>query len=129
MSVRRRILLGEFGGCRAAPRAKPLDIWLGDRRLPRSVGSGGWATAGWAASSPRDESRSGREQIQQCAAVAGREIEADHFGIDLAVSDGELPDELPRRSGVAGPTVDPRADLGRLVTPSSISSTATSRRD
>ncbi|HXO13533.1 MAG TPA: TIGR03854 family LLM class F420-dependent oxidoreductase, partial [Mycobacterium sp.] len=41
-----------------------------------------------------DEARAGRRAIERAAAEAGRQIEPDHFGISLAVADGELPAEL-----------------------------------
>jgi alkanesulfonate monooxygenase SsuD/methylene tetrahydromethanopterin reductase-like flavin-dependent oxidoreductase (luciferase family) len=39
------------------------------------------------------EAKAGREAIERAAAQAGRRIEPDHFGISLAVSDGDLPAE------------------------------------
>ena len=73
----------------AEPRPlKPLDIWLGGsapaafRRIGRSATGG--AELPHRRGSPRRppaDPPGGRE--------AGREIEPDHFGINLAVSDGE----------------------------------------
>ena len=57
-----------------------------------------------------DEARRGREQIQQAAADAGREIESDHFGINLAVGDGTLPPHLPAVIKNRRPDLEP-ADL------------------
>jgi probable F420-dependent oxidoreductase len=54
-----------------------------------------------------DEARRGREQIQRAAAEAGREIEPDHFGINLAVSDGALPDGLVAAVKRRRPDLDP----------------------
>jgi len=48
--------------------------------------------------------------IQRAATDAGREIEPDHFGINLAVCDGELPDGLVAAVKRRRPDVDP-ADL------------------
>ena len=75
---------------------KPLDIWLGGS-APAAFRRIGQLGDGWLGSfvTP-DEARRGREQIQQAAADAGREIEADHFGINLAVGDGKMPPHLPR---------------------------------
>lgn len=53
------------------------------------------------------EARRGREQIQQAAAEAGRIVEPDHFGINLAVSDGEPPDELAPAIKRRRPDLDP----------------------
>jgi probable F420-dependent oxidoreductase len=75
---------------------KPLDIWVGGSAPAafRRIGQLG----------------DGREQIQQAAAEAGREIEPDHFGINLAVSDGDVPDALVAAVKRRRPDVNP-ADL------------------
>lgn len=75
--------------------AKPLDIWLGGS-VPAAFRRIGQLGDGWLGSflTP-DEARHGREQIQHAATEAGREIEPDHFGINLAVGTGELPSYLP----------------------------------
>ena len=91
-----------------APRpVKPLDIWLGGS-APAGFRRIGRLGDGWLGSflTPQ-EARRGREQIQQAAHAAGREIEADHFGINLAVSDGELPDEVAAAVRRRRPDIDP----------------------
>jgi probable F420-dependent oxidoreductase len=91
-----------------APRpAKPLDIWLGGS-APAGFRRIGRLGDGWLGSflTP-EEARRGREQIQQAAEAAGREIEPDHFGINLAVSDGDLPDELVSAVRRRRPDIDP----------------------
>jgi probable F420-dependent oxidoreductase len=91
-----------------APRpVKPLDIWLGGS-APAGFRRIGRLGDGWLGSflTPAEAHR-GREQIQQAAHAAGREIEADHFGINLAVSDGELPDGLATAVRHRRPDVDP----------------------
>ncbi|NBH11126.1 TIGR03854 family LLM class F420-dependent oxidoreductase, partial [Amycolatopsis sp. SID8362] len=40
------------------------------------------------------QAREARIAIQEAAAEAGREIEADHFGLSLAVADQGVPDQL-----------------------------------
>lgn len=93
-----------------APRpGKPLDIWLGGS-APAGFRRIGQLGDGWLGSflTPA-EARDGREQIQRAAEAAGREIEADHFGINLAVSDGELPVELTAAVRRRRPDVDPAA--------------------
>src|ERR1700739_4706847 len=81
--------------------AEPLDIWLGGS-APAAFRRIGRLADGWLGSflTP-DEARRGREMIERAAAEAGRQIEPDHFGISLAVADGEVPAELaaadPRR--------------------------------
>ena len=57
-----------------------------------------------------DEARAGREAIERAAAEAGRQIEPDHFGISLAVADGELPAELAAAVRRRRPDVDPATD-------------------
>jgi len=54
-----------------------------------------------------DEARAGREAIERAAAQAGRRIEPDHFGISLAVADGELPAELAAAVRRRRPDLDP----------------------
>lgn len=91
-----------------APRpAKPLDIWLGGA-APAAFTRIGRLGDGWLGSflTPA-EARRGRELIEQAAADAGRAIEPDHFGINLAVSDGGLTDELAAAVRRRRPDVDP----------------------
>ena len=90
--------------------AKPLDIWLGGS-APAAFRRIGQLGDGWLGSflTP-EEARGGREQIQRAAAQADREIEADHFGINLAVGDGNMPDGLIAAVKRRRPDVDP-ADL------------------
>ena len=80
---------------------KPLDIWLGGS-APAAFRRIGQLGDGWLGSflTP-EEARGGREQIQRAAAEAGREIEPDHFGINLAVSDGDVPDATGCRGQAA----------------------------
>jgi probable F420-dependent oxidoreductase len=89
---------------------KPLDIWLGGS-APAAFRRIGQLGDGWLGSFlTADEARGGREQIQRAAAEAGREIEPDHFGINLAVSDGEMLDGLVAAVRRRRPDVNP-ADL------------------
>jgi probable F420-dependent oxidoreductase len=78
--------------------AKPLDIWLGGS-APAAFRRIGHLGDGWLGSflTP-DEAR------------RGREIEPDHFGINLAVGDGTLPDTLVAAVRRRRPDADP-ADL------------------
>ncbi|OBF33557.1 LLM class F420-dependent oxidoreductase [Mycobacterium sp. ACS1612] len=102
---------GEYFAVSAAdvePRpVKPLDLWLGGS-APAAFRRIGELGDGWLGSflTP-DEARRGREQIQRAAAAAGREIEPDHFGINLAVSDGDVPDALAAAVRRRRPDVDP----------------------
>ena len=85
----------------------PLDIWLGGS-APAAYRRIGALADGWLGSflTP-DEARAGREAIQRAAEQAGRQIEPDHFGISLAVTDGELSPELVAAARSRRPDVDP----------------------
>lgn len=99
-------------GAAVAPRpSPPLDIWLGGSSAAafRRIGA---LADGWLGSflTPA-EARRGREAIERAAGDAGREIEPDHFGISLAVAEGELPSEVVAAVRRRRPDVDP----GELV--------------
>src|SRR5581483_8834778 len=82
-------------GSAITPRpAPPLDIWLGGS-APAAFRRIGALGDGWLGSflTP-DEARSGRLAIEHAAAEAGRQIEPDHFGVSLAVADGDLPPQI-----------------------------------
>jgi probable F420-dependent oxidoreductase len=104
---------GEFftvDGAHVAPLpARPLDIWLGGsaQAALRRVGR---LADGWLGSflTPA-EARAAREPIQAAASVADREVEADHFGISLAVADGGIPADLATAIGQRRPGSDPAA--------------------
>lgn len=105
---------GEFfkvGSPEVQPRlARPLDIWLGGS-APAGLRRIGRLADGWLGSfvTP-DEARRAVQLIQESAAEAGRQIEADHFGINLAVSEGGLGEDLVAAVRSRRPDVDP-ADL------------------
>jgi probable F420-dependent oxidoreductase len=91
-----------------APRpTPPLDIWLGGS-APAAFRRIGALGDGWLGSfiTPT-EARAGREAIEHAAAQAGRQIEPDHFGINLAVADGDLPVEVAAAVRRRRPDVDP----------------------
>jgi probable F420-dependent oxidoreductase len=102
---------GDFYSVDAAsvgpPPAKPLDIWLGGS-APAGLRRVGRLGDGWLGSflTPA-EAGAAREQIQQAAAAAGREVEPDHFGVSLAVADGAVPAELTQAIARRRPGVDP----------------------
>src|SRR3984957_15608332 len=85
----------------------PLDIWLGGS-APAAFRRIGTLADGWLGSflTPT-EARAGREAIERAADEAGRAIEPDHFGISLAVGDGELPPEVAAAVRKRRPDVDP----------------------
>jgi probable F420-dependent oxidoreductase len=91
-----------------APRpVKPLDLWLGGS-APAAFRRIGRLGDGWLGSflTPQ-EARQGREKIQRAAEETGREIEPDHFGINLAVTDGDVPAELADAVRRRRPDLDP----------------------
>jgi probable F420-dependent oxidoreductase len=91
-----------------APRPDPpLDIWLGGS-APAAFRRVGTLADGWLGSflTPT-EARAGREAIERAADEAGRVIEPDHYGISLAVGDGDLPPELAAAVRKRRPDVDP----------------------
>ncbi|WP_422749606.1 TIGR03854 family LLM class F420-dependent oxidoreductase [Mycobacterium sp. WMMD1722] len=95
-------------GAAVAPRPdRPLDIWLGGS-APSALRRIGRFGDGWLGSflTP-DEARTGREQIERAARECGREIEPDHYGISLAVADGELSERLIDVVRRRRPDVDP----------------------
>jgi probable F420-dependent oxidoreductase len=97
---------------RVGPRpAKPLDIWLGGS-APEGLRRVGRFADGWLGSflTPA-EAGAARQQIEHAAAIAGREIEADHYGISLAF--GEVTPEFARSVERRRPGVDPAALLPR----------------
>jgi probable F420-dependent oxidoreductase len=65
--------------------AHPLDLWLGGR-APAGLRRVGRLADGWLGSvvTP-DEAAAARAQIERAAAEAGREIEDDHYGTNIAV--------------------------------------------
>lgn len=87
--------------------AKPIDIWLGGS-APAALTRIGRLGDGWLGSflTP-DEAAVARRGIEAAAEAAGRTIEPDHYGISLAVGDGELPAELLAAVRRRRPDVDP----------------------
>lgn len=112
LRVLRVALSDESAGYDIAPKpSPPLDIWVGGSS-PAAYRRIGALADGWLGSflTP-DEARAGREAIERAAEQAGRRIEPDHFGISLAVADGDLPAELAAAVRARRPDVDP----GELV--------------
>lgn len=91
------------------PPSKPLDIWLGGS-APAALRRVGRFADGWLASflTP-DEARRGRETIEAAATEAGREIEDDHYGINLTIADEGVPDDLAATIRRRRPDTDPSA--------------------
>jgi probable F420-dependent oxidoreductase len=89
--------------------AKPLDIWLGGS-APAALRRVGRLADGWLGSllTP-GEARAAREDIQAAASAADREVEADHFGMSLAVAPSGIPAELADSIRQRRPGSDPAA--------------------
>ena len=87
--------------------AVPLDSWLGGASPPgfRRIGAFG---DGWLGSflTPTEAGQA-RQDIVAAADAAGRVIEPDHYGINLAVGDGELPAPVLAAIRRRRPDVDP----------------------
>jgi probable F420-dependent oxidoreductase len=91
-----------------APKiARPLDIWLGGS-APAAFRRIGRLADGWLGSflTPAEAGR-GVRAIEAAAAEAGRAIEPDHYGINIAVSDHGLPETLVAAVRARRPDVDP----------------------
>jgi probable F420-dependent oxidoreductase len=89
--------------------AKPLDIWLGGT-APGALRRVGRLADGWLGSliTPA-EAGAGRAVIEEAAARAGREVEADHYGISLPVATDGIPAEFIASVRERRPDADPAA--------------------
>ena len=87
--------------------AKPLDIWLGGS-APAAFRRIGRLADGWLGSFlTADEARRGREAIEAAAAEAGRAVEPDHYGINIAVGEDGVADDVLAAIRARRPDVDP----------------------
>lgn len=88
----------------------PVDIWLGGS-APAAFRRIGRLADGWLGSflTPA-EAGAARVAIEREAAAAGRRIEPDHFGLSLAVGDGDVPEPVIAAVRARRPDADP-ADL------------------
>jgi len=89
--------------------AKPLDIWLGGS-APAGLRRVGRLADGWLGSllTPA-EAGSAVAAIRAAADEAEREVDADHFGISLAIAFGGIPDALAASIRRRRPDTDPAA--------------------
>jgi len=87
--------------------AKPLDIWLG-ASAPAGLRRVGRLADGWLGSllTPA-EAAAAVTTIQQAAADASREVEADHFGLSIPVVLDGMPDSLLASIRRRRPDADP----------------------
>ena len=108
---------GEFFSVRDATvgtlPAKPLDIWLGGT-APAGLRRVGRLADGWLGSlvTPA-EAGVAVTTIQEAAAEAGREVEADHFGLSLPVTQDGIPAPLLAAIGRRRPDADPDTLVAR----------------
>ena len=88
--------------------AKPLDIWLGGS-APGGLRRVGRLADGWLGSllTPA-EAGAAVGVIQQAAADAGREVEADHFGLSLPVAFDGIPEPMLASIARRRPDADPQ---------------------
>ena len=86
---------------------KPLDIWLGGS-APAGLRRVGRLADGWLGSllTPA-EAKAAVDVINQAAAEAGREVEADHFGLSLPVALDGIPESLRASISRRRPHTDP----------------------
>ena len=89
--------------------AKPLDLWLGGS-APGGLRRVGRLADGWLGSllTPA-EAGAAVGVIQQAAADAGREVEADHFGLSLPVAFDGIPEPMLASVRRRRPDADPEA--------------------
>ncbi len=95
-------------GAQVLPRpAPPLDIWIGGATPAafRRIGAYG---DGWLGSflTPTEAGHA-RRDIKAAAEAAGRDIEPDHYGINLAIGNGELPAPVIAAIRRRRPDLDP----------------------
>ena len=95
-------------GAQVLPKpSPPLDVWIGGATDAafRRIGNFG---DGWLGSflTPAEAGRA-RQAIISAAVEAGREIEPDHYGINLAVGNGELPAPVLAAIRKRRPDLDP----------------------
>ena len=85
----------------------PLDIWIGGA-TPAAFRRIGALGDGWLGSflTP-DEAARARQAIVAAADAADREIEPDHYGINLAVGDGDVPAPVLAAIRKRRPDIDP----------------------
>jgi len=87
---------------------KPLDIWLGGT-APAGLRRVGRLADGWLGSllTP-DEAGAAVRAINEAADAAGREVEADHFGLSLPVALDGIPEALQASIARRRPHTDPQ---------------------
>lgn len=91
------------------PLQDPLEMWVGGI-APSALRRTGELSDGWLpAFCTPDEAATGRAVVEDHAAAAGRQISAEHFGVSLGYSGGDLSPELQKLVAARRPGVDPRS--------------------
>ena len=94
------------------PKQDPLEVWLGGQ-VPASLRRCGRIGEGWMPGlcSP-DEATAMREVITSEAQAAGREIDDEHFGMNLSWVTGPMSDKLLASIEARRPGFDPTHTIG-----------------
>jgi len=94
------------------PKQDPLEVWLGGQ-VPASLKRCGRIGEGWMPGlcSP-EEAAAMREAVLAEAAAAGREIDDEHFGMNLSWVDRPMSDELLASIEARRPGFDPTHTIG-----------------
>ncbi|ALG07083.1 TIGR03854 family LLM class F420-dependent oxidoreductase [Kibdelosporangium phytohabitans] len=89
------------------PRPKRMDIWLGGSARAGLERTGRLAD-GWLGSflTP-GQALLARRTVEAAAREAGREIEADHYGISIALAEDGIPPALAQAARSRQPNIDP----------------------
>lgn len=94
------------------PKQDPLEVWLGGQ-VPAALRRCGKLGEGWMPGlCTPDEARAAREQIEAEARACGREIDGEHFGMNLSWVDGAMSDELLASIEARRPGFDPEHTVG-----------------
>lgn len=124
LSIMRTLWLGEplhhdgrfysYDGVQLAVRPKqdPLEIWLGGQ-VPASLRRCGRIGEGWMPGlCTPEEAADMRATIIAEATDAGREVDDEHFGMNLSWVDGAISDDLAAAVESRRPGFDPAATIG-----------------
>jgi len=94
------------------PQQDPLEVWLGGQ-VPASLKRCGRVGEGWMPGlCTPDEAAAMRETITAEAQAAGREIDDEHFGMNLSWVNGPMSDELLASIEARRPGFDPASTIG-----------------